>query len=197
MVFAAIAVDSYHATMKSSFETAESIATLVEQDIARNIVLYDLSLQAVADSVEDTELMALPPRVRQIALFDRSTTAPGLGAMVVLDKDGSIVLDSVQTPVRAGNFVDREYFKFQRDTPNANGFYISRPFEARLQQKIWSVSISRRLNKPDGNFNGIVSGTLKLDFIKRRLESIALGKNGVATLFRDDGVVLVQNGAGN
>jgi len=197
MVFAAIAVDSYHATVKSSFEIAESIATLLEQDIARNILLYDLSLQALADSVEDTELMALPPRVRQIALFDRSTTAPGLGAMVVLDKDGSIVLDSVQTPVRSGNFVDREYFKFQRDTPNANGFYISRPFEARLQQNIWSVSISRRLNKPDGNFNGIVSGTLKLDFIKRRLESIALGKDGVATLFRDDGVVLVQNGAGN
>ncbi len=196
MVFAVIALDSYQATVKSSFETTESIARLIEQDIARNIELYDLSLQAVAESVQDSELMALPSRVRQIAVFDRTTTAPGLGAMVVLDKDGSIVLDSVQSPVRPGNFADREYFKFQRDTPNANGFYISRPFEARLQQKAWSVSISRRLNKPDGGFNGIVSGTLKLDFIKQRLETLALGRNGIATLFRADGVVLVQNGSG-
>jgi diguanylate cyclase (GGDEF)-like protein len=196
-VFGAIALDSYRSTLNSSFEAAENIATLVDQDIARNIELYDLSLQAVAEAVEDPELMALPPRLRQIALFDRTTSAPGLGAMVVLDKGGTIVLDSLQSPARAGNFVDREYFKFQRDTPHPDGFYISRPFEARLQQKIWSVSISRRLNAPAGSFAGIVSGTLKLDFLKQRLASIALGKNGVATLLRDDGVVLVQSTAGD
>jgi diguanylate cyclase (GGDEF)-like protein len=196
-VFSAIALDSYRSTLNSSFEAAENIATLVDQDIARNIELYGLSLQAVADAVEDPELMALPPRLRQIALFDRTTSAPGLGAMVVLDKDGTIILDSLQTPVRAGNFADREYFQFQRDTPHPNGFYISRPFEARLQQRIWSVSISRRLNAPDGSFAGIVSGTLKFDFLKQRLASIALGKNGVANLLRDDGVLLVQSTPGN
>jgi diguanylate cyclase (GGDEF)-like protein len=196
-VFGAIALDSYRSTLNSSFEAAENIATLVDQDIARNIELYDLSLQAVAEAVEDPELMALPPRLRQIALFDRTTSAPGLGAMVVLDKAGTITLDSWQSPARPGNFGDREYFKFQRDTPHPGGFYISRPFEARLQQLIWSVSISRRLNAPDGSFAGIVSGTLKLDFLKQRLASIALGKNGVATLLRDDGVVLVQSTVGD
>jgi diguanylate cyclase (GGDEF)-like protein len=196
-VFSAIALDSYQSTLKSSFEAAENIATLVDQDIARNIELYDLSLQAVAEAVEDPELMALPPRLRQIALFDRTASAPGLGAMVVLDKDGTIILDSLRSPVRAGNFADREYFQFQRDTPHPDGFYISRPFEARLQQRIWSVSISRRLNAPDGSFAGIVSGTLKFDFLKHRLASIALGKNGNANLLRDDGVVLVQSTPGN
>jgi hypothetical protein len=48
-VFAAIAFDSYRSTLSSSFEVAENIAALIEQDVARNIQLYDLSLQAVAD----------------------------------------------------------------------------------------------------------------------------------------------------
>jgi diguanylate cyclase (GGDEF)-like protein len=159
--------------------------------------LYDLSLQAVAEKMSDPEVMALPPRLRQMAVFDRSTTAPGLGAMVVLDKDGTIVLDSLSALPRGGNFVDREYFEFQRDTPSANGFYISRPFQARLQQSIWSISISRRLNAADGSFAGIVSGTLKLDFLKDRLDSMALGAHGLASLYRDDGVVLVQSIADN
>jgi len=197
IVFAVIAFDFYRSTLHSSSEVAAGIATLIEQDIARNIELYDLALQAVADAVKDPEVMALPSRLRQIAVFDRTMTAPGLGAMVVLDKDGSIVLDSRQTPPRAGNFGDREYFKFQRDTPRPDGFYISRPFHARLQEGLSSISISRRLTTPDGQFAGIVSGTLKLDFLRERLETLALGKHGIATLFRDDGTVLVQNLPGN
>jgi diguanylate cyclase (GGDEF)-like protein len=197
IVFAVIALDTYRSAIKSSFEVAENIAALIEQDIARNIGLYDLSLQAVVIRMNDPEVMALPPRLKQMAVFDRSTTAPGLGAMVVLDKNGSIILDSLSVKPRPGNFFDREYFKFQRDTPNANGLYISLPFEARLQNLTWSISISRRLTAPDGSFAGIVSGTLKLDFIRERLESAALGKLGVASLFRDDGILLIQNNASN
>lgn len=197
IVFAVIAFDTYRSTINSSFEVAENIAALIEQDIARNIGLYDLSLQAAVEKVNDPEVMALPPRLKRMAVFDRSTTAPGLGAMVVLDKSGQIVLDSLSVVPRAGNFYDREYFKFQRDTPAASGLYISRPFEARLQNLTWSISISRRLTAPDGSFAGIVSGTLKLDFIRERLESAALGKRGVASLFRDDGILLIQNTASN
>lgn len=197
IVFAVIALDTYRSTINSSFEVAGNIAALIEQDIARNIGLYDLSLQAVVEKVNDPEVMALSPRLKQMAVFDRSSTAPGLGAMVVLDKGGQIVLDSLSVAPRAGNFFDREYFKFQRDTPTPKGLYISRPFEARLQNLTWSISISRRLAAADGGFAGIVSGTLKLDFLRERLEAAALGKRGVASLFRDDGILLIQNTASN
>ncbi len=196
-VFVGIAFDTYRSTLNSSFAVADNIAALIEQDISRNIELYDLSLQAVAAKIHDAEVMALPARVRLLAVFDRSTNAAGLGAMVVLDKNGSIVLDSLSEIPRAGNFSDREYFKFQRDTPHPNGLYISTPFQARLQDGTWSISVSRRLSAPDGSFAGIVSGTLKLDFLRERLESAALGRRGAATVFRDDGLVLVQNTPGN
>ena len=196
-VFGAIAFEFYRSTLDGSFKVAENIVALIEQDISRNIELYDLSLQAVAEKAHDAEVLALPPRLMQMAVFDNSSAAPGLGAMVVLDKHGTIVLDSLSVKPRIGNFADREYFKFQRDTPHTSGLYISRPFEARLQKGEWSISISRRLNAADGSFAGIASGTLKLDFLQRRLDSMALGAHGIASLYRDDGTVLVQNIPGN
>lgn len=195
--FVAIGRDFYRSTLELTEQQASNVATLVEQGIARDIELYHLSLQAVLDGIADPEVMAQPPRLRQIELFDRSTTAQGLGALVVLDSDGSIVLDSLATPVRRGNFADREYFQIHRHSGRDIGLYISKPFKARLQGNIWSISLSRRVTRPDGSFGGIVSGTVKLDYIRQRFDNVHLGVDGVITLFRDDGIVLARNLGGD
>ncbi len=191
--FVAIGRDFYRSTLELTDQQARNVATLVEQEIARDIELYHLSVQAVLDGIADPEVMAEPPRLRQITLFDRSTTAQGIGALVVLDADGSIVLDSLSSPVRPGNFADREYFRMHRDAGYDIGLYISKPFQARLQGNIWSISLSRRITRPDGSFGGIVSGTVKLDYIRQRFANVHLGANSVITLLRDDGIVLARN----
>lgn len=195
--FVAIGRDFYRSTLELTDQQARNITALVEQEIARDIELYDLSLQAVLEGLNDPEVMAQPPRLRQISLFDRSSTAQGLGALVVLDADGSIILDSLSSPARHGTFADREYFRIHRDTAHDIGLYISKPFMARLQGEIWSVSLSRRVTRPDGSFGGIVSGTVKLDYLRQRFESVHLGVNGAITLFRDDGIVLARNLGGD
>jgi diguanylate cyclase (GGDEF)-like protein len=195
--FVAIGRDFYRSTLELTDQQARNIATLVEQEVARDIELYHLSLQAVLDGIADPELMAQPPRLRQIALFDRSTTAQGLGALVVLDANGLIVLDSLASPVRRGNFADREYFRIHHDAAQDIGLYISKPFQARLQGSIWSISLSRRVTRPDGSFGGIVSGTVKLDYVRQRFENVHLGVDGAITLFRDDGIVLARNLGGH
>jgi diguanylate cyclase (GGDEF)-like protein len=191
--FAAIGYDFYRGTLQINEQAASNVAALTEQDIARNIELFDLSLQAVLESVNDPEIMRQEPPVRQKALFDRSTTAQGLGALVVLDQNGSIILDSLSARPRKGNFGDREYFKVHRDSPHDIGLYVSKPFKARLQGGIWSVSVSRRVNRPDGSFAGIVSGTMTLDYFRRLFSRVALGANGSITLLRDDGTMIVRN----
>jgi diguanylate cyclase (GGDEF)-like protein len=191
--FAAIGYDFYRGTMQINEQAASNVAALTEQDIARNIELFDLSLQAVLEGVNDPEIMRQDPRVRQKALFDTSTTAQGLGALVVLDQNGSIILDSLSVVPRKGNFGDREYFMIHRNSPHDIGLYVSRPFKARLQGSIWSISVSRRLSRPDGSFAGIVSGTMKLDYFQRLFGKVTLGANGSITLLRDDGTMIVRN----
>jgi len=77
--FVGVGFEFYRSTVLSAEQESTNIATLVEQDIGRNIELYDLSIQAVLDGMNDEEVMHESPRVRQMTLFDRSATAPGLG----------------------------------------------------------------------------------------------------------------------
>jgi len=87
---------------------------------------------------------------------------PGLGAMVVLDKDGTIVLDFAERITARRQFCRTANTLNFSVTRRAQRLFTSaRPFQARLQQGTWSISISRRLNDADGSFAGIVSGTLQ------------------------------------
>ena len=52
-----IAEDSYLGTLQINDQAAKNIATLIEQDIARNIELYDLSLHGVIDGINDPDVM--------------------------------------------------------------------------------------------------------------------------------------------
>ena len=58
--FLSVAWDSYRNRVAASRQTVANIAALIAQDIARNLALYDLSLQAVIDGVADPEVMAQP-----------------------------------------------------------------------------------------------------------------------------------------
>ena len=113
-------------------DTLRDIALIAERDIERNFELYDLSLQAVVDGLKDPEVMSLSPRLRREVLFDRAASAKYLGAMLVLDAKGNIVLDSIGDVPRQGNFADRKYFSAHRDNPDV-GLYISDPYESRLR----------------------------------------------------------------
>ena len=73
---------------------ARNTMLVIERDIARNIQIYDLSLQAVVEGIHDPRVTALPPDMRRGYLFDRAANAEFLGAVFVLDSNGNIVLDS-------------------------------------------------------------------------------------------------------
>jgi hypothetical protein len=99
-------------------DTLRDIAVIAQRDIERNLELYELSLQAVVDGLQQSDVMNLPPHLRREVLFDRAASAKYLGSMLVMDEFGHIVIDSGNDTPRAGNFSDREYFKVQRDNPN-------------------------------------------------------------------------------
>lgn len=192
--FIVIAIGFYRAAIGDVEKAASNIASLLEAGLARDVELYDLSLQAVSEGMEDADVMRQPPRIRQVTLFDRSATAKGLGALVALNAEGDIILDSLSVTPRRGNFADREYFQVHKT--RQVDLYVSEPFRARLQQNIWSISLSRRVNRADGSFGGIVSGTVKLDYIRDRFARANVGPEGTVSLLRDDGILIVQSAGG-
>lgn len=178
--------------MARATETSRNLALIAERDIERNFELYALSLQAVVDGVNDPEVMAATPRVRNQALFDQAATATYLGSMFVMDAKGGIVLDSANTVPRKGNFSDRDYFKVHRDDPRV-GLYVSDPYFSRLRDNSPSIALSRRISRPDGSFAGVAVIAVELDYFRKLFSSLSLGPHGsVALIARDGSMVMRQ-----
>jgi diguanylate cyclase (GGDEF)-like protein len=192
LVFAAVLYDDYLEVRARAILQASNIAALADQDIARNIELYNLSIQAVIDGVSDPDVMRQPAAIRQAILFDRSATARGMGSLLVLDETGTIIIDSASRESRSGNFADRDYFLVHKTERTDSGLYISHPYQSRLRQGDWSIALSRRLAHQDGSFAGIVFGTMRLEYFKELFGKISLGEKGAMYLAHQDGMLLMR-----
>lgn len=170
--------------------TSKNLLQVIERDIARNVEIIDLSLQAVVGNLRAPGLDALSPEMRQLVLFDRAGTARDLGVMLVLDEHGDSVMDAAVVPARRLNNADRDYFQAHKANPNL-GLHISKPLFSRLTgTRI--VVLSRRIDGPDGSFGGVVLASLKLDYFSRLLGQIGLGRDGAINLYLRDGTRLMR-----
>ncbi|RKP55720.1 GGDEF domain-containing protein [Pararobbsia silviterrae] len=172
-------------------DTSRNLLQILEKDISRNVEIYDLSLKWMLDSSQRPDVLALPTPLQREILFDRSTQAKYLGAMLVVDAKGHIVIDSASVKPRKADLSDRDYFTVHRDDPHV-GLYLSRPFQSRLRNGEWSVALSRRINNPDGSFKGVALVAISLAYFKDLLAGLDIGPHGVVLLLRDDGSIIIR-----
>jgi len=177
--------------LRRAQDSARNVSLLVERDVARNLELYDLSLLAVIAGLKQPGVMALPPVIRQLVLFDGAASAQDMGSMLVLDEAGNAIIDSQSVPPRHINSADRDYFVVHRNSPDV-GLYVSRPFKSRLSNAGMSIALSRRLSHPDGSFAGVVVGTLRLEYFHRLFAGMNLGNSGSMALMLANGTMLMR-----
>lgn len=171
--------------------TSQNLLQVIERDIDRNVEIIDLALRSVAENLELPDLEQIAPMYRQRILFDRAVNAKDLGVMLVLDENGDAAYDAANWPARRLNNAQRAYFKAHKADPRL-GLHISQPLVSQLTAKPIIV-LSRRLDKPDGTFGGVVLGSLSLSYFDRLFQDIKLGRNGTINLFHKDGTRIVRH----
>ena len=171
-------------------QTSRNLLQVLERDVARNVEMYDLSIQAAVDNLRTPGLAELTPELRQLILFDRAATARDMGVMIVIDEHGGIVADIDAVPPRKGHYSDREYFQVHKARAGL-GLHIGRPIVSRLTGERM-LPFSRRINKPDGTFGGVVLGSVKLSYFTRLFSQIALGRDGAINLYLRDGTRVMR-----
>ena len=174
-----------------ALEASANVVATLEADIARNIELYALSLEAVVDNLAEPEVHTVSNKLRHLILFDRSATAKHLGNMHVLDEKGYELINSRTLEPRKESFAERDYFQAHRDNPDA-GLYIGKPF-ATPTKGTYVIGISRRLSHLDGSFGGVVAGTLRLSFFQELFARVALEPGSSIGLFRMDGTMIIRS----
>ena len=168
----------------AALEEASSHAAALSQDYAdhsaRLLRQVDQATQFVKFAYEQRQ-----QEFRLNELVQRKGVMPAdlMLGVTISDANGNGVA-GVHTP-GLDNIADRDYFKehAQRDDDK---LYISRALlEAYSTQ--WSVIVSRRLNRPDGSFAGIVAMTLKQSFLSAYSPS-RTGPKTFVGLLGDDGI---------
>src|ERR1019366_6959728 len=86
--------DSGRRDHEHALVAATNLTASIQSEIARNIELYGLSLQAVAEGLQLPDFERIDPALRQIILFDRSASARDLGSIMVLNEQGNVTVES-------------------------------------------------------------------------------------------------------
>jgi diguanylate cyclase (GGDEF)-like protein len=177
--------------LKHAGETSANLVAIIGNDIARNVELYDLSLQAVVDGAQSPVVMALSPGLRRQILFDRATTAVNLGGAYLLDAAGNVVAENDRDAPQTAQLADRDYFVAQKQSANA-GLFVSHPYRSRIRQGSISIALSRRVNAPDGTFAGIALLAIHVDYFRSLLSKIDTGPRGSVFIVLNDGTLLAR-----
>jgi hypothetical protein len=177
--------------MEHAIETSRNVALLAENDVVRNFELYALSLQAVVDGLNDSEVMAASPHLRNAALFDKAATATYLGSILVLDADGKIALNAGAENSVNGHYSDHDFFKVHKGSPSI-GLYVGDPYSSTLHGGSLSIPLSRRISHADGSFAGIVLIDVQLEYFQKLFSALSLGKHGSLALIRKDGAMMMR-----
>jgi diguanylate cyclase (GGDEF)-like protein/PAS domain S-box-containing protein len=70
--------------------------------------------------------------------------------------------------------------------------YVGRPVKSLLDGE-WVVTLSRRFNKPDGSFGGVVLATISSKYLSHFYEQFEIGRNSSVALMYADGLIIARN----
>ena len=187
-ICASVTLDMRHGGEELARQTLENLASSIDAEISRNVELYDLSLRAVAGNMVLPEINQVSKPIRHLILFDHAATAKHFGAIQVFDAEGRLTIDaSTLDPVQEDRS-DEEYFQVQRDQSDA-GLFISRPM---LHHGAYAIVLSRRITGADGDFLGVVAGSIRFSYFHDLFGRLHLGTNDTITVLRRDGTVIMR-----
>lgn len=112
----------------------------------------------------------------------------------VIDENGDLAASS-QVPFVPSNLKDREHFVVHKDR-DSQKLFISKPVLGRSSGK-WSIQMTRRVDKPDGLFGGVVVVSVDPFYFTEFYKEMDLGKNSSVTLVGLDGTVRARMAGNN
>ncbi len=121
---------------------------------------------------------------RQLAL------SPLTRALLVVSADGRLIHDTeTQSPAEL-DLSDRDYLMAHRDGL-VSGVYLGIPVQGRTSGT-WFISMSRRLETPDGRFAGVAVAVIEPAAFRGFYESLKLRNDAVVTLYHAEGSVVAR-----
>ncbi len=182
----------YRQEIERGQATARSLASVLDEHARRTFAAVDIfllnyseALGGIAGTRSVYDFSALRERMNA-----RLADLPQVRAFLVLDEDGNSVVDSDSMTPRPFNGADREYFRIHARHAHA-GLFIGQPVQSRISGK-WAISVSRRYDKADGSFGGIIVAAVDPDYFHTFYREARPDGHSTLVLYHQDGTRLAR-----
>jgi diguanylate cyclase (GGDEF)-like protein len=176
------------ASLAQTQANALNLATSLAQHAGDTFQIADTALSGIDARLEESHRIDVDSLHRFLASeVARSDRIHGL---FVYDARGEWVTSSLASMPALHNNSDREYFKYHR----ANRDQLARinaPVQSRSDGS-WIVTLTRRVNLPDGSFGGVVLASIQLAYFENFYGTFDVGRDGTIGMTMDDGTVIVR-----
>lgn len=171
--------------------TAQNLSQLLENDLSAVFGRSDLFLRTVVDEIEKQLAAGTIQRVRLDAyLTQQKSHLPEIISLRVTDVNGLVRYGEgvpTGTPI---DISDREHFIQQKGNPKA-GLVIAKPVKARISNE-WSIPVSSRINRPNGDFAGIVYVNIPVAYFVKKFGKLDLGSHGLVAMRSTDNISMAR-----
>jgi diguanylate cyclase (GGDEF)-like protein len=176
------------ADVHTSAQTTVNLAQSLSQQATDSFQTVDGVLQELVDRAETDGMHPRALRRLQIQMAGQVKQLRVLHNLFIVDADGNGLVNALS--LKNANYRNRAYFIFHR-THLTGATHIGHAVRSRTDGS-WIITITRRLNHPDGSFAGVALATISGKYFLHLYESVDIGRSGVITLTLADGTILMR-----
>lgn len=182
---------SRSADLKTAEVDMANLARSLTQHAEDTVELADAILIGLASRLETNGTDPAAIARVQSFLDLRKPTLGRIRGLFVYDEAGRWLATTEKVPLIGLNNSDRAYFQHHRQLDDRRP-HLGQPVKSRSGGQ-WIITVSRRLNHPDGTFAGVVLATIDAAYFAQFYSRFDLGPNGAVTLLSADGILLARS----
>jgi len=166
----------------SAIRDTASFARSFEEHTVRTIKSVDQTALFLKHEYEhEGQIINIPEYIKEGTIVSQPFVL-----LSVMDEKGILKVSS-QVPFVPADLSTREHFLVHK-YEDTKELFISKPVEGKASGK-WSIQMTRRINKRDGSFGGVVVVSVDPFYFTKFYQQVNLGKNAVVALVGRDGII--------
>jgi len=168
----------------------KNLAKSLAQHAEDSFNLADAILVDMVDRIERDGTSPAAMAKMEASLSERIQTLQAVKALTVYGDDGFVLSSSLSGHTRV-NVRDLEFFRHHASTPDRRWFFG--PIIPDPLGSDWVLTLSRRVNKPDGSFGGVAQISIPPRYFSNFFGRIDLGPgSSIAMVDTRDGKILAR-----
>lgn len=176
------------AVLKSAETEMSNVARSLTQHAEDSLDLLDSGVVGVVGRLEmDGAGPVTVAKLRNL-LEARKKAMERVYSLAIIDDQGNWL---TSPGTIASTLSDDAFFRYHQLSPKREA-YIGHPVKSLLDGE-WVVTLSRRFNKPDGSFGGVVLAAISSKYLAHFYEQFEIGRNSFVALMYGDGLIIARN----